>query len=1036
MRIHKSYLITITSATLLFMAVMGAGNILAKQSGSPVLFDFSDKHPAHDFYTDLNGEWQFFEGELLTPGQAKERLNRGMGKTVSIPGSFADQTGDINSFGTYRTRIKIPEEYIGETLAIHIPFQYSAYTLYTDKERIAKNGVVGEDAASHTAESAPKTGYFIAQSDEIALTMQVSSFDHIRGGFENTIYLGEAAVVAQKFNTNMIGTLFINGVVFIVGLFMALFAWHRKKKSVFCVFGIFAMLISVRALFASPFYYTFLFTDMSWLWGTRLEYISTEAASMFYVIWLWKWHEADFSRKIMYGLVTAHLALIVTTLFTQPVFFQALFFKAFYLTIPIFLYVIYIIIKRFRNNNTISKVNLVSMLIIFLAFFNDFTTGNYQGLGLMLPGVAIAVIIHVFLMSKMFADTTKETERQNNQLLALNASNEALAVELQKEIKQKDNFLASTSHELRNPLHGIINITQSIIYNRSEQLDKRTRDDLKLQLTIGRHMSRTLGDLLDITRLKEKQIHLQRETVQVQAVSTVVVDMLKVLIENKNVRMDVRIPSIFPGVAADKNRMIQILFNLLHNAVKYTHEGTITISADTREGMAHIHIADTGTGMSEETLRTIFEPYKQDDASMKEIEGGLGLGLNICKQLVEMHGGTIQAVSVLGEGSVFTFTLPLADASFESKIAATSPPAPIDEMPFTKMPAIMPGVVEALVRHTSLSYRPRILVVDDDPVNLKVLTNILSEEQYKIATVTSGKEALKQLEKENWDLVISDVLMPVMSGYELARSIRQRFSISELPILLLTARNNQEDIYTGFTAGANDYVVKPLDALELNVRVHALTSLQASINERLWMEAAWLQAQIRPHFMLNTLNTIVSLSETDTARMADLIENLSIYLQHSFYLKNLDKVIPLSYELELLESYLYIEKERFGDRLHINWEIEDIDGIMIPPLSIQTLVENAVNHGVLQQVSGGTVTIRIRKTDDDAEISVIDDGIGMDKEKLKQIFTIQPDQEKGIGLINTEQRLKRLYGKGLHIDSTPGAGTAITFTVPLHSYIS
>src|SRR5699024_8343022 len=155
-------------------------------------------------------------------------------------------------------------------------------------------------------------------------------------------------------------------------------------------------------------------------------------------------------------------------------------------------------------------------------------------------------------------------------------------------------------------------------------------------------------------------------------------------------------------------------------------------------------------------------------------------------------------------------------------------------------------------------------------------------------TVTSVEEALKQLEKKEWDLIISDVMMPAMSGYELTRSIRENYAISELPILLLTARSNPEDIYTGFLAGASDYVTKPVDALELNVRVHTLTNLHASINERLWMEAAWLQAQIRPHFLLNTLNAIISLSEIDRARMVRLLEEFAHYLQSSFYLKNLD----------------------------------------------------------------------------------------------------------------------------------------------------
>src|SRR5690606_25331974 len=117
--------------------------------------------------------------------------------------------------------------------------------------------------------------------------------------------------------------------------------------------------------------------------------------------------------------------------------------------------------------------------------------------------------------------------------------------------------------------------------------------------------------------------------------------------------------------------------------------------------------------------------------------------------------------------------------------------------------------------------------------------------------------------------------------------------------------------------------------------------------------------------------------------------------------------------------YLYIEKERFEDRLHIKWEIDEVKDVMIPPLSIQTLVENAVNHGVLKRPAGGSITIRIRKVDGHMEIAVIDDGVGMDEEKIKQIFTFQHNRKKGIGLVNTEQRLKRLYGKGLRVYSTP-----------------
>src|SRR5690625_1172514 len=702
-------------AFVLMMTIINPPNISAES----VLLDVSDDQQSKGFYIDLDGEWNFFEQELLTPNEVKEENQAGKSSIVSLPASFETQTGDVNSFGTYRTRIKIPKEYVGERLAIHIPFQYSAYTLYIDQTKIAENGVVGQDTTSHTAEMAPKTGYFIAEADEFLLTMQVSSFDHIRGGFENSIYLGEAQVVDQKFNIDMFVT------IFIIGLFMVLFSLNRRQEHVFFIFGIFAMLIAVRALFAVPFYYTTLFLNMSWLWGTRLEYILTEATSMMYVILLWKWHEQEFSKKVMYGLVAVHIGLIVTTLFTQPVVFQTLFFNVFYLAVPTFFYLIYVISKSIRKNNRNAKVNLIGMGIIFLAFFNDFALGQgwYQSVPLMLPAVGVYVVIHVILMSKNFAASIRKTEQQNKELVALNASNEELTSQLQAEMKQKDNFLANTSHELRNPLHGIINIAQPLLQNRSNHLDEKAQKDLTLQLTIGHHMARTLEDLLDITRLKEHRIRLQRDRIDLQAVTSGVVDMLKVLIENKNIKMEVQIPNDLPSVAADKNRLIQILFNLLHNAVKYTDEGMITIDADVQDEMAHIHISDTGIGMDEQTLQTVFDAYKQDDSSITAVGGGLGLGLSICRQLVEMHGGRITVSSSLGEGSVFTFTLPLADASFEGQVVQSTPTMEISEFVFKETPVAMHSMMETLTNNTTTSYEPRILAIDDDLVNLHVLTN-------------------------------------------------------------------------------------------------------------------------------------------------------------------------------------------------------------------------------------------------------------------------------------------------------------------------
>ena len=275
--------------------------------------------------------------------------------------------------------------------------------------------------------------------------------------------------------------------------------------------------------------------------------------------------------------------------------------------------------------------------------------------------------------------------------------------------------------------------------------------------------------------------------------------------------------------------------------------------------------------------------------------------------------------------------------------------------------------------------------------------------------------------------------MPNMSGYELTKRIRDIYSVAQLPILLLTARGNAEDISSGFLAGANDYVTKPVDATELNARVHALTHLQQSIKQRLNMEAAWLQAQIKPHFILNTLNAIASLSEIDPNRMTALIEHFANYLERSFHFKNIDTFVPLADELELLQSYLYIEKIRFGHRLNIEWKIDVLDkekDILIPPLALQTLVENAANHGVLQKAAGGTITIQIVSDKEKTSFLIHDDGVGMDEETLNHLLNPAHRDRHGIGIVNTDQRLKQLFGTGLTIRSEKGSGTSVTFDIP------
>lgn len=614
--------------------------------------------------------------------------------------------------------------------------------------------------------------------------------------------------------------------------------------------------------------------------------------------------------------------------------------------------------------------------------------------------------------------------------------NARLNEQLRRADKLKDQFLANTSHELRTPLHSIMNIAHTVLTKEQEKLTAGSKKNMELLIMISRRMSHMLGDLLDVARLKEHRIVLQQEPLRIQSIVPGVIGMLNYMVEGRPIQLRMDIGESLPPVLADEKRLVQILFNLLHNAVKYTEEGTISIAAETLDGCVNIVVSDTGVGMDEETQARVFLPYEQGAYGINDGRG-IGLGLSICKQLVELHGGTFSVRSELGKGSVFRFDLPLA----EEAVVPSSQPLRQAADGGEDWPAglIMPGTTVGELAASAAELAPpflygskvNIMAVDDDPVNLKVLAGILETESYNITTVHSAHEALELFNTGGqWDMLITDVMMPHMSGYELTQKVRERYSVFELPVVLLTARSQPADIYAGFSAGANDYVTKPVDALELRYRIRALVILKQSINERLRLEAAYLQAQIHPHFLLNTLNSIMALSDIDTEKMRNLGEAFASYLRISFHFLNTGELVELSHELKLVEAYLYIEKERFGDRISVIWEIEPDIRLLLPPLSIQPLVENAVKHGILSRSSGGTIHIRIARQHHSTLIEVEDNGKGMEKDEVLQLLSPLRQGEGGIGLSNTNRRLTQLYGRGLSISSKPNERTTVSFVIP------
>lgn len=416
------------------------------------------------------------------------------------------------------------------------------------------------------------------------------------------------------------------------------------------------------------------------------------------------------------------------------------------------------------------------------------------------------------------------------------ASLEAKNADLQRLDRLKDEFLANTSHELRTPLNGIIGIAESLIDGATGSLPQQTCAHLAIVVSSGRRLSNLVNDILDFSKLRHKNIELQLVPVGVREIVEVVLTSNRPLIGQKDLQLINAIPRDIPLANADENRLQQILYNLIGNAIKFTEAGVIEVSAKVivdgeefnRSSYLAITVSDTGIGISEDKLDRIFESFEQADGGTSRQYGGTGLGLAIAKQLVELHGGQITVSSTVGVGSQFTFTLPVSDAQLES--------IPSQSLVVSdRLPNVSSNVHE-IAQLSPQKGEFTILIVDDDLVNCQVLINLLSLHNYSVFQAYNGIESLALLESGfTPDLILLDVMMPRMTGYEVCQKIRETWLANQLPIMMLTAKNRVSDLVAGFEVGANDYLSKPFEKDELLARIKTHINIKQLQNEKAYI---------------------------------------------------------------------------------------------------------------------------------------------------------------------------------------------------------
>lgn len=386
----------------------------------------------------------------------------------------------------------------------------------------------------------------------------------------------------------------------------------------------------------------------------------------------------------------------------------------------------------------------------------------------------------------------------------------------------KDEFLANTTHELRTPLNGIIGIAESLLENIGDTVSTGTKKELSLIVSSGRRLTYLINDILDYSRLKRGDIDIKKNPIDLSRLVNTVLVLLKPLCSEKSVALVNNVPQDLPAVEGDINRIQQILHNLVGNAIKFTKEGSITVTAQIYteifkdKKVVEISVTDTGKGIPEDQQELIWQSFRQVDATSTREEGGTGLGLPITKRLIEIHGGTIRLESEPDKGSSFIFTLPVSNktAAVVEELNAVASVKNFHDVLSENFETIADS-------STHSADLPRILFVDDEAINRHVMEQQLKNSQYLLSTAVDGEDALKNIMgQQSPDLILLDIMMPGMDGYEVCKKIREKKSANDLPVIMITAKNQVADLVEGLSAGANDFISKPYSRDELLARVN------------------------------------------------------------------------------------------------------------------------------------------------------------------------------------------------------------------------
>jgi signal transduction histidine kinase len=650
--------------------------------------------------------------------------------------------------------------------------------------------------------------------------------------------------------------------------------------------------------------------------------------------------------------------------------------------------------------------------------------------------------------------------------------------------RAKTTFFSNVSHEFRTPLTLMLGPVEDALADVAEPLSPRQRERQEVVRRNALRLHKMVNSLLDFARIEAGRIQAAYEPTDLAEYTAELASTFRSAIEKAGMRLVVDAPRLAEPVYVDRDMWEKIVLNLLSNAFKFTLEGEIRVSLRSTDRAVELDVRDTGCGVPIDELPHLFERFHRVEGNRGRTQEGTGIGLALVQELVRLHGGEISVASDPGRGSAFRVRIPLGTEHLPEEAIGRSPKpaARIGAASFVEealrwIPEKAPVQGgDELPAAPIAPARARVLVADDNSDMRDYLTRLL-EQHYEVEPVADGAAALAAARARTPDLVLSDVMMPVLDGFGLVEALRRDPDTRALPIVLLSARAGEEARIEGVQAGADDYLVKPFSARELLARVGAHVEMSrlrraAAERERALREeaeAARLEAEdanrakaaflaTMSHELRTPLNAILG--------YADLLESAIAGPVTDGQRKQLNRIVlSAQHLLRIIEEILSFSRIEAG---HEEVRTETVDvaevvgetaALMEPlanakglgftfraqgqaltetdPSKVRQIVFNLVSNAV-KFTETGSVHVDLTADGDHYLLRVEDTGIGIAQEHWERIFEpfsqikdpTRPYGGTGLGLSVTRQ-LARLLGGDASVTSSPGQGSAFSVRLPV-----